>query len=73
MAETKTLQMIFANAASGRVTISVLDPRDDLNQTDVEAAMNEIIAANAVGSTGGDLAGIIGARLINRQVTDLIG
>ncbi|MFZ5942909.1 MAG: DUF2922 domain-containing protein [Bacillota bacterium] len=72
MDETKTLQMIFSNAANGRVTLSILDPRAELTSTEVEAAMNSIIAANVIDSTGGDLVGIVGARLINRQVTELV-
>jgi hypothetical protein len=72
MIETKTLQMVFANAANGRVTISVLDPRDDLTALDVETAMNDIIAANVISSTGGDLVSVLGARVVTRQVTELI-
>lgn len=71
MEETKTLQMVFRNKGNGRVTISVLDPRDDLTQAQVEEAMNNIVAANIIDSKGGILEGIISARIINRQVTDL--
>ncbi|KJS21377.1 MAG: hypothetical protein VR72_10745 [Clostridiaceae bacterium BRH_c20a] len=72
MEETKTLQMIFANAASGRVTISILDPREDLTAEIVGAAMNDIITANIINSTGGDLVSVIGARVVARQVTELV-
>ena len=54
MEETKTLQMTFANAANGRVTISIQDPREDLDALDVETAMDEILAANIITSNGGD-------------------
>jgi len=73
MEETKTLQMIFANAANGRVTISILDPREDLTTENVETAMSDIITANIINSTGGDLVSVIGARVIARQVTELVG
>jgi len=72
MEETKTLQMIFLNAANGRVTISVVDPKDDITSTEVETAMNDIIAGNVINSTGGDLAALVGARIVTRQVTELI-
>ncbi|KJS87734.1 MAG: hypothetical protein JM58_03470 [Peptococcaceae bacterium BICA1-8] len=72
MEETKTLQMIFANAANGRVTISILDPREDLTAVDVGTAMNDIITANIINSTGGDLVSVIGARIVARQVTELV-
>lgn len=73
MQETKTLQMTFANAANGRVTISIQDPREDLIAADVETAMGEILAANIISSTGGDLISPISARIISRQVTELVG
>lgn len=73
MEETKTLQMTFANAANGRVTISIQDPREDLDALDVETAMGEILAANIIASNGGDLVSPISARIISRQVTELIG
>lgn len=72
MAETKTLQMIFLNGNNGRVTISVAEPKDDLTPTEVEVAMDEIINQNVINSTGGDLVQVIGARLITRQVVELI-
>ena len=72
MEETKTLQMIFANAAGGRVTISILDPREDLTAEVVGTAMNDIITANIINSTGGDLISVIGARVVARQVTELV-
>jgi len=71
--ETKTLQMTFVNAANQRVTLSVQDPREDLAAQDVETAMNEIIAANVISSAGGDLVAAVSARIISRQVTELIG
>lgn len=73
MEETKTLQMTFVNAANQRVTLSVQDPREDLAAQDVETAMNEIIAANVISSAGGDLVAAVSARIISRQVTELIG
>jgi hypothetical protein len=73
MEETKTLQMTFANAANGRVTISIQDPREDLVAQDVETAMSQILAANIISSNGGDLVAPISARIISRQVTELVG
>lgn len=72
MEETKTLQMTFLNEANGRVTISVADPREDLTENEVETAMNNIITANVINSSGGDLVGIVSARIITRQVEDIL-
>lgn len=73
MTEVRTLQMTFANEANGKVTISIQDPREDLVTEDVETAMNEIISENIISSTGGNLVSVSGARIISRQVTELIG
>jgi len=52
--------------------ISILDPREDLTAADVEAAMNTIIAKNIFTSTTGDAIGILGARIVSRDVQELI-
>jgi hypothetical protein len=72
LTESKTLQMIFLNANNARVTISVAEPKDDLTSTEVEEAMDEIINQNIINSTGGDLVQVVGARLVTRQVVELI-
>lgn len=72
MEESKTLQMIFLNGENGRMTISIADPREDITEIEVENAMNDIIAANIISSNGGDLVEVIGARIVSRQVVDLV-
>ncbi|WP_227762438.1 DUF2922 domain-containing protein [Zhaonella formicivorans] len=69
---TKRLEMIFRNAGGGRTTISVLDPKDTLTEAEVQAAMQTIITKNIFETSGGDLVGIIGARVVTTDVTDLI-
>lgn len=69
---TETLQMIFLNAAGKKVTISVSDPREDLVQADVQAAMSGILAGNVIITEGGDLTAIDSARIVTRNVTELI-
>ena len=54
------------------MTISVAEPKDDLTSTEVEEAMDEIINQNIINSTGGDLVQVVGARLVTRQVVELI-
>lgn len=66
----KRLQLIFLNAAGGRVTIAVLDPRENLTSTEVQAAMQAIIAANVFTSGGGDLVGIAGARVVSTETVE---
>ncbi|TDA68887.1 MAG: DUF2922 domain-containing protein [Clostridia bacterium] len=68
---TSTLQLLFANAAGRQVTVSLLDPQPTLTGAAVQAAMQTIIDRNVFTSAGGALAGINGARIVNREVTDI--
>lgn len=67
----KRLEMIFANTGGTRATISVYDPRPDLEGQEVKTAMEDIIAKEVFTSTNGDLSGINGARIVERDVQDL--
>ncbi|MFZ5753586.1 MAG: DUF2922 domain-containing protein [Bacillota bacterium] len=70
--QTKRLEMIFQNSAGNRITVSVLDPKDDLTAQSVEAAMGQILALNAITTAGGDLTAILGARIVTRDVNDIL-
>jgi len=69
----KTLELIFKNEAGKNARLSVRDPKEDLTPQEVEDFMNNIIAKNVFETSGGDLVEIVGARLIQREVVDLIG
>ncbi|WP_066633288.1 DUF2922 domain-containing protein [Desulfolucanica intricata] len=71
MATTQTLQMRFVTQAGSRVTISLDNPRDDLTEAEVTAAMDQIIASNIFITTGGDLVGKDSAQIIDRTVNVL--
>lgn len=72
MSNTKTLQMTFTNSLGKKKTVSINDPKDDLQKSEVESAMNEIITKNIFASNGAELVAIAGAKIVNRQVTELI-
>ncbi|MHB1419746.1 MAG: DUF2922 domain-containing protein [Bacillota bacterium] len=69
---TKRLEMIFQNTDGRRVTIAVPDPKVDLTQAETQAAMDAILAKNVFTSPGGDLVAAIGARVVTREVADVI-
>lgn len=73
MAVTRRLELRFASAAGRTVTLRVPDPRENLTAVEVEAAMNTVIGKNIFTSTGGDLIGIAGARIVETVTTDLVG
>lgn len=69
---TKRLEMTFQNANGGRSTISVLDPLDDLTEAEVQACMQTIIEKNIFETSGGDLVGIVEARVVRTEVNQLL-
>jgi len=68
---TKTLRMVFKNQAGTNFTISLDDPRDDLTGAEIEAVMDQIIAANIINTSGGDLVSKYDVKIIDRTVDDL--
>lgn len=69
---TRRLELIFQNIAGRRTTLAVQDPRDNLTEAEVRTAMELILARNIFTSPGGDLTAIIGARIVTREVSDII-
>ena len=53
--------------------ISMKDPKDDLTTEEVQALLDNIVAKNVFETTGGDLVEVVGARLIQKEVIQLIG
>lgn len=53
------------------VTISLDNPIEPVNQAAVSNAMDEIIAENVFTSNGGDLVAKHGARIVERNVTEV--
>ncbi len=71
MAATQTLQMSFVNQAGTRTTISLDNPKDDLTQAEVVAAMDQIIAKNIFNTSGGDLVAKYSAQIVDKTVNVL--
>lgn len=68
----RTLELRFRGEDGRTVTIRVADPKEDLTAQEVEAAMDTIIAGDVFTSTGGALMGIVGARIVARETTDIL-
>lgn len=68
---SKTLELIFVNAAGSKVTLRVTEPREDLQAAEVKTVMDEIVAKDIFTSTGGSLVGVAGARMVSRDVAEL--
>lgn len=67
----KQIELQFLNEENRTVTISLEDPIEPVNPAAVHAAMDAVIAENAFTSSGGDLVGKKGARIVERTVTEI--
>ncbi len=70
MEKTK-LEMDFLDEFSKRLRISVDEPLEDLAQTEIESAMDEIISQNIFISNGVDIVTKEGARIIRTTVNEM--
>lgn len=66
-----TLELVFVNQVGSKVTLRVPDIRDDLTGSEVKTVMQNVVAKNIFSSSGGDLVGIVGARIVTRDVIEI--
>ena len=69
--ETSRLEMTFINEADTTMKVSIDNPRADITDIEVKAAMDNIVAKNIFDSTGGDLVAVAGARIVSTNVQEL--
>ena len=65
----QTLELVFKNAEGDQKIITVTDPREGITAEEANEAMETILTANVVETSGGDLVEIVEARLRITQVT----
>jgi hypothetical protein len=68
----KTLQLNFSTASGKKIMLTVDEPRTNLTEQEVEQAMQEIINSTAFEVNGLPLATAHNARIIERNVTELV-
>ena len=64
----KTLRLIFRNAEGRQTTLSVKDPVDDIDETEVEIAMDLILSSDIFDTTGGSIVEKVRAEIVGRTV-----
>ncbi len=64
----KQIELLFENEEGKTVRISLDEPVDTAA---LETAMDQILAKNAFVSSGGDMVAKKGARIVERNVTDI--
>ena len=68
----KTLQLNFSTANGKNMMLSVDEPRADLTAPEVEAAMQAVIASGIFEMDGFPLDTSKGARIVDRNVTEIV-
>ncbi|MCF6136814.1 DUF2922 domain-containing protein [Pseudalkalibacillus berkeleyi] len=67
----KQIELLFENEEGGTVRISLEEPVEPVDTLALNSAMDKIISDNALISSGGDLVAKRGARIVERNVTDV--
>ncbi|WP_257349184.1 DUF2922 domain-containing protein [Pseudalkalibacillus decolorationis] len=67
----KQIELLFENLEGKTVRISLDQPVEPTDPAAINAAMDQILADNALTSSGGDLVAKKGARIVERNVTDI--
>jgi hypothetical protein len=70
MALQRTLEMSFATELNRAHNIRVYDVREDITASEISTAMDNIISKNIFGSTGGNLTGKIGAKVVTKDTEE---
>jgi hypothetical protein len=68
---TKRLVMSFRNADGNRVSISIDDPRADVTDAEVKAAMQTVLDQDIFNTSGGNMVEIVDAAIVETTTTDL--
>jgi hypothetical protein len=66
----KTLELHFTTQLGKTARISIDEPVDPVDPSNVKQVMDTLIATNVFQSNSGSLAAVKGARVIERNVTD---
>ncbi len=70
MIKTK-LEMEFKDIEGKKFGLSLEEPREDLTETEVKTAMEEVITRNIFATNAGDIVEAVGAKLITTTVEEL--
>lgn len=68
----KVLQLQFLNQENKTVTISIENPIEPVDTLALNSAMDTIVSSNVFISAGGDLISKKGARIVERNVAEIM-
>lgn len=67
-----SLQLVFRNEQGKLTTINLANPKGNLTEAQITAAMDVVVQKNIFQSTGGPLVSKVRARLTSREVVDVV-
>ncbi|AFL98585.1 MULTISPECIES: DUF2922 domain-containing protein [Desulfitobacterium] len=67
----RVLRLTFGTTGGGTASITLADPRSDLNPSEVLEAMNTVISRNIFVSPAGTLTGVRDVKVIDTTTNDL--
>lgn len=68
--ETSTnLIMTFINQGNSKVSLSVQDPREDINEAEIKEAMELVVSKNIFAPNGLDLVSAVDAKVVVTETT----
>ena len=68
--QTRVLYMTFKNTLGNSCTITVDDPRDDIEEQDIITTMNLIKEKNIFKTKGYDISTCVSAKIVNANTTE---
>ena len=66
----KKLVMTFKSSDDKKISLTVDNPREDLNEEEVKTAMELIIEKNIFAPGGADLASLVSAKVVQTDTTN---
>lgn len=69
---TKSLELIFLLSNEKTVTLTITNPKSNLTDNEINAAMNAIVSSNYFEREGETIIGKKQARFVERTVTDVV-
>ena len=69
MEQTKRLVMTFKTDGDKKVSLVVDDPRDDISESEIKAAMDLVVSKNIFAPNGADIVSAVEAKVVVTDTT----
>ena len=64
------LLMTFSTEGGRKVSLFITDPKEDLTEAQIKAAMDLIVAKNIFAPNGEDLSAVVEAKIVQTETTE---